>query len=81
MEMKTTPNFAYIPTEEPKRAFIGTRVEGARGQTLARSGARGAAIKWSRARRFESRAVLSVPCQFLSPVLVLQLLALMKLAS
>ena len=41
-----------------------------------RSCARAAAIQWPRERRFEPRAVPSVPCQALCPVLVLQPLVL-----
>ena len=64
-------------TLEPKGVFIATR-----GQTLARSGARAAAvwpwkriygrvsaaIGWPGARRFEPHTVLSAPYQFLVPI-------------
>ena len=89
MELKTTPNSVSPRLWNPRRQFIG--IKGTRGQGTRcgpkRRARRGhqvlarAAIKCSRARRIEPRAVLSVPCQFLSPVLVLQPLVLTKSAS
>ena len=71
--MKTTPKTLYIPSLEPQGGIYSHQGRGgARGQTLARSAAAAAALRWPRAQRFEPRAVPSVPCQALCPVSSLQ---------
>ena len=42
--MKTTPKLCISPSLEPQGVFIGTREEGARGQTLAQNAAAAAAV-------------------------------------
>ena len=67
--MKTTPLTLYIFNSGTPGGFLypsGKR--GARGQALAQNAAAAAAILEPRARRFEPRAVPSVPCQALCPV-------------
>ena len=70
--MKTTLNSIYLPSENPRGVFIGTREEGGQGTNPGpkRRARRG------RVRRFEPRAVLSVSCQFQCPVSGLQPLVL-----
>ena len=93
--MKNYPKTCIYSTLKPKGGFYRHQGRGGPGDKpwpeAARAAAvwprkRGygrvfAAIQWPRARRFEPRAILSVSCQFLCPVLCLQPLILTESAS
>ena len=74
--MKTTPKTLYIFALKPQGGFYRHQGRGGPGDKPwpeARLRKRGygrifAVIGWLRARRFEPRTVLSVPCQILLPV-------------
>ena len=86
--MKTTPNSVYLRSETPGGIFYSHQGRGGPGdkpwpetaRALLLYGRVSAAIRWPRARRFEPRAVPSVPCQTLCLVSSLQPLVLTKSA-